>query len=109
MAWYLQVLESLANVAFGTVALAIMGLTGTGYNGPKEDAGGGGRKRWWGGTPNLPKRPFLSSGLSQVCSKAFTSLALANGLSFPVATLAKSGKMAPVMIGSLILGGASYG
>jgi UDP-galactose transporter B1 len=36
-------------------------------------------------------------------------LALANGLSFPVATLAKSGKMAPVMIGSLILGGASYG
>ena len=111
MAWYLQVLESLANVAFGTVALVIMGLTGTGYDHPKEEAEGGGRRRrgWWGGTPNLPKSPFLSSGLSQVCSKAFTSLALANGLSFPVATLAKSGKMAPVMIGSLILGGASYG
>mmetsp|Transcript_29792 Transcript_29792/g.54738 ORF Transcript_29792/g.54738 Transcript_29792/m.54738 type:complete len:276 (-) Transcript_29792:207-1034(-) len=54
------------------------------------------------------KKPFLSSGFSQVCSKGFTSLALANGLSFPVATLAKSGKMAPVMIGSLILGGATY-
>ena len=36
-------------------------------------------------------------------------MALANGLSFPVATLAKSGKMAPVMLGSLILGGATYG
>jgi len=33
---------------------------------------------------------------------------LANGLSFPVATLAKSGKMVPVMVGSLLLGGASY-
>ena len=110
MAWYLQVLESLTNVAFGTAALVIMGLTGTGHD-SKEDVVVvvvGGRK-WWGGTPNLPKRPFLSSGLSQVCSKEFTSLALANGLSFPVATLAKSGKMAPVMIGSLILGGASYG
>ena len=41
-------------------------------------------------------------------AKAFTSLALANGLSFPVATLAKSGKMVPVMIGSLLLGGSSY-
>jgi solute carrier family 35 (UDP-galactose transporter), member B1 len=33
---------------------------------------------------------------------------LANGVSFPVVTLAKSGKMVPVMIGSLLLGGASY-
>ena len=120
MAWFLQVLESLANVIFGTVALVIMGLTGAGYE-SKDDVGdnncgiGEGfnnsttNRKWWGGTPNLPKRPFVASGLSQVCSKAFTSLALANGLSFPVATLAKSGKMAPVMIGSLILGGASYG
>ena len=111
MAWYLQVLESLANVVFGTIALVLMGLTGTGYE-SREDiivGGGGSGRKYWGGTPNLPKRPFLSSGLSQVCSKAFTSLALANGLSYPVATLAKSGKMAPVMIGSLILGGASYG
>ncbi|KAL3804317.1 hypothetical protein HJC23_011245 [Cyclotella cryptica] len=96
-AWFLQVLESLANVLFGVLALIIIGLTKSGE-----------KTEWWGGTPNLPKKPFLSSGLSQVCSKGFTSLALANGLSFPVATLAKSGKMAPVMIGSLILGGASY-
>jgi len=57
----------------------------------------------------LPKKPFIATGFTQVCSKGFTSLALANGLSFPVATLAKSGKMAPVMLGSLILGGATYG
>jgi len=106
MAWFLQVLESGANVIFGAVALVIMGLTGNGHGG--GDRADGSRK-WWGGTPNLPKKPFVSSGFSQVCSKGFTSLALANGLSFPVATLAKSGKMAPVMIGSLILGGAKYG
>ena len=41
-------------------------------------------------------------------AKAFTSLSLASGVSFPVVTLAKSGKMVPVMIGSLLLGGASY-
>ena len=51
---------------------------------------------------------FALSGATQVCAKAFTSLALASGVSFPVVTLAKSGKMVPVMIGSLILGGASY-
>ena len=102
--WFLQVLESAANVIVGTAALVIMGLTGTGAGDDTD-----GKRKWWGGTPNLPKKPFLSSGFSQVCSKGFTSLALANGLSFPVATLAKSGKMAPVMIGSLVLGGATYG
>ena len=107
MAWYLQVLESSANVVVGTAALIIMGLTGTGHG--AGDGSTNGSRKWWGGTPNIPKKPFISSGFSQVCSKGFTSLALANGLSFPVATLAKSGKMAPVMIGSLILGGAKYG
>ena len=116
MAWYLQVLESLANVVVGTGALILMGLTGNGYGttSSRSEDGTISKNRkgmlwwWWGGTPNLPKKPFLSSGFSQVCSKGFTSLALANGLSFPVATLAKSGKMAPVMLGSLILGGAKY-
>lgn len=51
---------------------------------------------------------FALSGVSQVSAKAFTSLALASGVSFPVVTLAKSGKMVPVMIGSLLLGGAKY-
>ena len=61
-----------------------------------------------GPTPNLPQDMFAISGLTQVCAKAFTSLSLASGVSFPVVTLAKSGKMVPVMIGSLLLGGAKY-
>jgi len=84
-AWLLQVLEALANVVIGFVGMQLSGAT-----------------------PNIPKKEFAISGASQVSAKACTSLALANGLSFPVATLAKSGKMAPVMLGSLLLGGASY-
>jgi len=84
-AWLLQVLEALANVLVG---FAGMQLTGA--------------------TKGIPLKMFAVSGAAQVTAKACTSLALANGLSFPVATLAKSGKMAPVMFGSLLLGGASY-
>jgi len=56
----------------------------------------------------LPYQTLAVSGTAQVSAKAFTNLALAYGLSFPVVTLAKSGKMLPVMAGSLILGGAKY-
>jgi len=84
-AWFLQVLEALANVIVGFVGMQVAGLT-----------------------KGIPLPMFAISGASQVSAKACTSLALANGLSFPVATLAKSGKMAPVMAGSLLLGGASY-
>mmetsp|Transcript_16366 Transcript_16366/g.33612 ORF Transcript_16366/g.33612 Transcript_16366/m.33612 type:complete len:336 (-) Transcript_16366:244-1251(-) len=84
-AWFLQVLEALANV--------IIGFLGMQLTGP---------------TQGIPLRMFGISGAAQVSAKACTSLALANGLSFPVATLAKSGKMAPVMAGSLLLGGATY-
>lgn len=56
----------------------------------------------------LPIKLFIPAGISQVLAKACTSLALANSLSFPVVTLAKSGKMVPVMIGSMILGGKKY-
>lgn len=84
-AWFLQALEALANVVVGGVGLALSGAT-----------------------KNLPLELFALSGATQVCAKAFTSLALASGVSFPVVTLAKSGKMVPVMIGSLLLGGASY-
>mmetsp|Transcript_7266 Transcript_7266/g.10632 ORF Transcript_7266/g.10632 Transcript_7266/m.10632 type:complete len:408 (-) Transcript_7266:4052-5275(-) len=84
-AWFLQVLEAFANVVIGFVGLQITG-----------------------GTKGLPLQMFGISGATQVTAKACTSLALANGLSFPLATLAKSGKMAPVMAGSLLLGGAKY-
>mmetsp|Transcript_18780 Transcript_18780/g.20685 ORF Transcript_18780/g.20685 Transcript_18780/m.20685 type:complete len:351 (-) Transcript_18780:116-1168(-) len=84
-AWFLQVLEALANVIIGFIGMQLTGPT-----------------------KNIPLQMFGISGAAQVSAKACTSLALANGLSFPVATLAKSGKMAPVMAGSLLLGGASY-
>jgi UDP-galactose transporter B1 len=84
-AWFLQVLEALANVIVGFAGMILTGAT-----------------------PGIPLKMFAISGAAQVSAKACTSLALANGLSFPVATLAKSGKMAPVMAGSLLLGGASY-
>lgn len=84
-AWFLQALEALANVIVGFGGLLVTG-----------------------GTKNLPQNLFAMTGAAQVSAKAFTSLALANGVSFPVVTLAKSGKMVPVMIGSLLLGGASY-
>lgn len=84
-AWFLQVLEAFANVVVGFFGMMIAGPT-----------------------KGIPLTMFAISGASQVTAKACTSLALANGLSFPVATLAKSGKMAPVMAGSLLLGGAKY-
>lgn len=84
-AWFLQVMEALANVIVGFAGMLLTGAT-----------------------KGIPLKMFAISGAAQVSAKACTSLALANGLSFPVATLAKSGKMAPVMAGSLLLGGASY-
>ena len=84
-AWFLQALEALANVIIGGIGMLIAGPT-----------------------KGLPLKQFMLSGTFQVCAKAFTSLALASGVSFPVVTLAKSGKMVPVMIGTLLLGGAKY-
>ncbi|CAJ1964331.1 unnamed protein product [Cylindrotheca closterium] len=84
-AWFLQVLEALANLFVGFIGMRLAGQT-----------------------TGIPIKMFGISGVTQVSSKAFTSMALANGLSFPVATLAKSGKMAPVMIGQLLLGGSTY-
>mmetsp|Transcript_11256 Transcript_11256/g.32373 ORF Transcript_11256/g.32373 Transcript_11256/m.32373 type:complete len:377 (+) Transcript_11256:78-1208(+) len=84
-AWFLQALEALANVVVGFLGM-----------------------QWEGPTRGIQLRMFFISGASQVSAKACTSLALANGLSFPVATLAKSGKMAPVMLGSALLGGERY-
>jgi len=84
-AWFLQSVEALANVVVGMIGMLLTGHT-----------------------PNLPLDMFAISGATQVLAKFCTSMALASGLSFPVATLAKSAKMAPVMVGSLLLGGAKY-
>merc|ERR1712232_308700 len=84
-AWFLQAVEALANVIVGFLGMMVTVRT-----------------------VGLPLDKFALSGATQVAAKACTSLALANGLSFPVATLAKSAKMAPVMAGSILLGGKKY-
>eukprot|EP00457_Paulinella_chromatophora_P010049 gb/GEZN01010136.1/.p1 GENE.gb/GEZN01010136.1/~~gb/GEZN01010136.1/.p1 ORF type:complete len:382 (-),score=46.28 gb/GEZN01010136.1/:121-1215(-) len=84
-AWLLQTLEALANMVAGIIGIVI-----------------------FGGSPVIPYTNFALSGMTQVCAKAFTSLSLAQGVSFPVVTLGKSGKMAPVMLGTLLLGGEHY-
>ena len=84
-AWFLLALEAVVNILVAMAGRCVMG-----------------------GTPGLPMKAFAVTGASQVFSKAFTGLSLSRGLSFPVATLAKSGKMAPVMLGQLVLGGTTY-
>ncbi|GAX13219.1 hypothetical protein FisN_17Hh151 [Fistulifera solaris] len=84
--WLLQSLECFANIFVGLVG-----------------------RRIFGGRANLSLRPFIATGCSQVFAKAFTSLALAAGLSFPVCILAKSAKIVLVMLGQLLLGGSKYG
>merc|ERR1712224_1151629 len=61
-----------------------------------------------GSIQGMPQPILFTTGLCQVLSKYCLSASLAAGLSFPVATLAKSAKMVPVMIGSLLLGGATF-
>lgn len=56
----------------------------------------------------LPMGIFGICGAAQVSAKSSFMAGLANGASFPVATLAKSGKMVPVMIGGIFVGGQKY-
>lgn len=83
--WFLQVVESLANVLLGGICMAI-----------------------FEGFRSVPQVPYFISGALQVSAKYFTTAAMIAGVSFPVATLAKSSKMVPVMIGQLVLGKAKY-
>mmetsp|Transcript_21945 Transcript_21945/g.50575 ORF Transcript_21945/g.50575 Transcript_21945/m.50575 type:complete len:327 (-) Transcript_21945:186-1166(-) len=81
-AWFLNTLEALANVIIGAIGLMI--------------TGGANMKA-------ISFKKFFLTGGAQVCAKSFTSMAMIYGVSFPVATLAKSAKMVPVMIGSILL------
>jgi UDP-galactose transporter B1 len=83
--WLLQSIEAFANVAVGFLGMLLSGRTS-----------------------DLPLNLFAMSGTTQVGAKACMSLALASGLSFPVATLAKSAKMAPVMLGGILIGGKRF-
>lgn len=89
--WFLQMLESLMNMAVGYAIKR--------YNT---------RSTKTTVSPAFPLFPFYSSGTSQLFSKVFTSLSLAAGLSFPVCTLAKCAKIVPVMIGEIVMGGTKY-
>jgi len=62
----------------------------------------------FGGGFGLPLSNIALSGASQLSAKACTALALKFNVSFPVVTLAKSGKMIPVMIGAILLTGQKY-
>uniref|UniRef100_A0A7S0QTJ5 Uncharacterized protein n=1 Tax=Pyramimonas obovata TaxID=1411642 RepID=A0A7S0QTJ5_9CHLO len=61
-----------------------------------------------GGTKGLPQDMFALTGGTQIAAKFLTNAAMATGVSFPTQALAKSGKMIPVMIGGLVLGGRKY-
>lgn len=83
--WFLQCLDALANI--------LVGFVGRQLQGPNS---------------GLPLHLFSVSGVSQVCAKYCLSSSLAAGLSFPVATLAKSCKLVPVMIGARLMAGTQF-
>jgi UDP-galactose transporter B1 len=83
--WLLQVLEAAANVLLGFLCMIC-----------------------FEGMRMVPQLPYLVSGALQVTAKYCTTASMVAGVSFPVATLAKSSKMVPVMVGSLLLGKAKY-
>eukprot|EP00928_Gymnodinium_smaydae_P017086 TRINITY_DN1650_c0_g1_i4.p1 TRINITY_DN1650_c0_g1~~TRINITY_DN1650_c0_g1_i4.p1 ORF type:complete len:366 (-),score=81.54 TRINITY_DN1650_c0_g1_i4:212-1240(-) len=83
--WFLQILEAAANVVLGSLCMLA-----------------------FEGVRMVPQVPYLISGALQVSAKYCTTASMVAGVSFPVATLAKSSKMVPVMIGSLLLGKAKY-
>mmetsp|Transcript_39263 Transcript_39263/g.117353 ORF Transcript_39263/g.117353 Transcript_39263/m.117353 type:complete len:318 (+) Transcript_39263:65-1018(+) len=83
--WFLQVLEAVANVVLGGICMVV-----------------------FEGVRGMPQVPYMISGALQVTAKYCTTASMVAGVSFPVATLGKSSKMVPVMIGSLLLGKAKY-
>jgi UDP-galactose transporter B1 len=84
--WFLQTIEALANVIIGFIG-----------------------RFFWSPAPKLPAMQlFAITGGAQVAAKYFTSASTTYGLAYPVATLAKSGKMVPVMLGTLLIGNAKY-
>ncbi len=88
--WFLAMLESFANVAIGGIGLIVYTSM---YGTTRID---------------LPLGLISLTGLTQVSSKSFTSMAQTYGVPFYVATLAKSAKLLPVMFGSILFGGAIY-
>lgn len=105
--WFLQVLESAASIGLGVIGRKFWTNNNTNHHRNNDDKS---HKPLYNNnyTTLQSLRPFLLSGAAQVFAKVFMSMSLVMGASFPVATLAKSAKIVPVMIGQLLLGGASY-
>jgi solute carrier family 35 (UDP-galactose transporter), member B1 len=101
--WFLQVLESAASIGLGIIGRKFWTNHSTNNH---DDKSHHNKPYHYYTLQSL--RPFLLSGAAQVFAKVFMSLSLVMGASFPVATLAKSAKIVPVMIGQLLLGGATY-
>ncbi len=83
--WFVNCCEAIANVVVGGIALMIVGN----ING-------------------LPIECLRISALFQQGAKGCTNLAMVYKMPFAITTLAKSGKMIPVMIGSIFIGGKKY-
>lgn len=83
--WLLQTIEALANTVIGFLGMVISGRT-----------------------VGMPLKYFALSGATQVFAKASMSFAMSFGLAFAIATLAKSAKMAPVMLGGILIGGKKF-
>lgn len=81
--WFLNAAEAFTSVLVALVGFALF----------KSNAPGA-----------LPQALIAVSGLSQVTAKASFSLGLVYKVSYAVATLAKSAKMAPVMVGNILRG-----
>merc|ERR1719362_1418291 len=86
--WFLQTFESLFNVMVGYIGTVLFPPTNT--------------------SRKPPQHQFLFMGIFQVTSKATSILSLSHGVSFPIVTLAKSAKMAPVMMGQYMFSGTIY-
>merc|ERR1712096_27722 len=83
--WFLQFVDALMNVVIGGIGRQLQGPM-----------------------PSFPQSLLIYGGMGQLMSKYCLNASLVAGLSFPVATLAKSARMVPVMIGALIMGGATF-
>ena len=83
--WFVNCCEAIANVVVGGVALMIVG-----------------------NIPGYPIEYLSTSALFQQGAKGCTNLAMVYKMPFAITTLAKSGKMIPVMIGSIFIGGKKY-
>ncbi len=103
--WFVQTLEAFTNIVTALIGWKFTKAEGTAeVNSSMIDDPDPSKKL----KRRYPQVLFMFCGTSLICSKALTNLSINSGLSFPLATLAKSSRMAPVMIGQLLLGNSKY-